>query len=64
MKYEYKVEVIPNADMVDYVDALNIEGDDGWELVVEYMAEGVDESVCTFKRVRTELGVVDNCCNN
>jgi hypothetical protein len=50
--------------MVDYVDALNIEGDDGWELVVEYMAEGVDESVCTFKRVRTELGTLEGCCDN
>ena len=64
MKYEYKVEVIPNADMIEYVDALNIEGDSGWELVAEYMAEGVDESVCTFKRVRTELGTLEGCCEN
>lgn len=55
MKWEYKVEVIPNGDPVDYVDALNLEGDDGWELVIEYMAEGVDESVCTFKRQRVAL---------
>jgi len=64
MKYEYKVHIIPNDDMVTYVDALNVEGDAGWELVVEYMAEGVDESVCTFKRARRDLGQLGAHCAN
>jgi hypothetical protein len=64
MKWEYKVEVITNEDMLEYVDALNMIGDSGWELVVEYQCADNENSVCTFKRQRTELGVVyDNCGN-
>ena len=48
--WEYKSALISNETMIDYIDALNIEGASGWQLVGEYMCEGVDESVCTFMR--------------
>ena len=64
MKWEYMVDVIPNDDPHEYVDALNELGDDGWELVVEYMAEGVDESICTFKKQLAEINPKDGICNN
>ena len=64
MRYEYTVEIIPNEDMIDYVDALNVLGYEGWELIVEMMAEGVDESVCTFKRQLVEINPSDSICNN
>ena len=55
IKWEYKIDTVPNHDMVDYIDALNILGDDGWEMVHEEMCADVDESVCTFKRQRVDL---------
>ena len=64
MKYEYVVDTLPNDHPIDYVDALNLLGDEGWELVVEYMAEGVDESVCTFKRQIMEINPTESICDN
>ena len=64
MKYEYAVKTVPNEVMVEYLDALNLMGDDGWELVVEYMCEGVEESLCTFKRQRVEINPTESICDN
>jgi len=64
MKWEYKVDALPTEDHIEYVDALNILGDQGWELVVEMMCEGVDKSVCTFKRARVELGSLEDVYDN
>ena len=54
-RFEYKIATVPNGDELDYIDALNLLGEDGWELVHEEMCVDVEESVCTFKRQRSEL---------
>ena len=63
IKWEYKTEVIPNDSVIDYIDALNLEGDKGWQVVTEYMCADVDESVVTFMRPRPFEAEESICVN-